>query len=321
MSQELPSKVENEEISRESETEPKSKTKSELTTESELTTVNDASFNVIHEPKKIPSKTETFKANMTEKFDETSAAISNSIDFSMEALIKQARLIFKNFTDPKLEIEQRIPFDELNDIKGIMFLSVVKGGFGVGGLIGSGIIMGRNPSWKTDWTAPAAIAIGGLQVGLHVGIEKTDHLIFIRDEDVITKFRSGLRLGGDIGLCVGSLGRNANIGMTLNQKGVVTNVAYSMSKGVYLGFALEGAVVTIRNDCNESFLGQKCDILQILNGSIKPPFNEDYNMLCKELDLNIKPQTTHPSLQKKDENVFKDENHPILNISSNTKST
>jgi lipid-binding SYLF domain-containing protein len=300
MSQTVSDKVENETIS----------------TENESLAVNDVSFNVIHQPNRIPSKTESFTSNIKEKFDQTTAVLSNSIDFSMPALLKQARYVFSNFVDPKLPIEQRIPFDQLGDIKGVMFLSVVKGGFGVGGLMGSGIIMARNPSWKSEWSAPAAIAIGGLQIGVHAGIEKTDHLIFIRDEEVITKFRSGLRLGGDIGLCVGTLGRNANVGMTLSQKGVVTNLAYSMSKGIYLGFALEGAVVTVRNDCNEAYFAQKTDISEILKGTIIAPFNEDYNMLCKELEDNLKGVVVRNEDLLKDEHY---EHHPILNISSEPK--
>jgi len=196
---------------------------------------------------------ESFASNLKSKLTETSTAISNSMDFSMDALIKQALCSFENFIDPKLPENQRIPFEQFKDIKGIMFLTVVKGGFGLGGLLGTGIIMARNPNWKTEWTSPCALVLGGLQIGLHIGIEKTDHIIFIRDENVITKFHSGIRLGGDISLSVGPLGRDTNFGLTVNQKGAIANVSYSMSKGAYLGFTLEGAAITIRNDCNEKF--------------------------------------------------------------------
>jgi lipid-binding SYLF domain-containing protein len=303
MSQNVSDRVENENIS----------------TETESIAVNDPSFNVIHQPHIISNEKETksFVSNIKEKLGQTTTVLSDSVDFSMPALLKQARFVFENFVDPKLSSEQRIPFDQLGDVKGVMFLSVVKGGFGVGGLMGSGIIIARNPSWKFEWSAPAAIAIGGLQIGVHAGIEKTDHIIFIRDEEIITKFRSGLRLGGDIGLCVGTLGRNANVGMTLNNKGVVTNVVYSMSKGIYLGFALEGAVITVRNDCNEGFLGQKSDISDILNGSLRGPFNEDYNILCKELGDRLNPQLSEPISTS--DKLLQDEHHPILKISSEPK--
>jgi lipid-binding SYLF domain-containing protein len=298
-----------------------SKTETEKNTKMDADTiiVNDPSFNVIHKPNILPTKTETITSNIKEKFEQTSAAISNSVDFSMEALLKQARSIFQTFTDPNLPMEQRIPFDLLSDVKGVMFLSVVKGGLGIGGLIGSGIIMSRNPNWRREWSVPAALALGGLQIGLSVGIEKTDHIIFIRDEDVITKFRSGLRLGGDIGLCVGPLGQNRNIGLSVNEKGVVNNVTYSMSKGIYIGFALEGAIITVRNDCNEKFYGQKCDITELLNGSIQAPFNEDIIKLYEELSKHLSGSTQ--STGTKSTTFVHDENHPVLNITCETKKT
>jgi len=236
----------------------------------------------------------------------------------MDALIKQALYSFENFIDPKLSMNQRIPFEEFKDVKGMMFLTVVKGGFGLGGLFGSGIIVARNPNWRTQWTSPCAIGLGGLQIGLNIGIEKTDHVIFIRDENVISKFHNGIRLGGDISLSVGPLGRDTNFGLTVNQKGAIANVSYSMSKGAYLGFALEGAVITIRNDCNEKFFGQQCDVLSILNGSIRAPFNEDFTTLCTRLEYSLNPNSClTTTLDEK--NALKDENHPILNISSNPK--
>jgi len=206
----------------------------------------------------------------------------------MQSLLKQALWSFENFMDPKLPMDQRIPWQVLNEAKGIMFLSVVKGGVGFGGMLGTGIVMARNPTWRTEWSAPCAFGIGGLQIGFNIGIEKTDHVIFIRDENVITKFHSGLHLGGDISLSVGPLGRDANVGLTVNEQGVIPNVSYSMSKGAYIGFALEGSVITIRNDCNEQYFGEKCDVLQILNGSIKVPFDDNYTALCRTLENHFK---------------------------------
>jgi len=284
----------------------------------ESLTINDPPFNVRYQPSEVFSPdTKDTKSIIRQKFDDTTSALSQSVDFSMQSLLKQALWSFENFMDPKLPIEQRIPLQVLNEAKGIMFLSVVKGGVGFGGMLGTGIIMARNPNWRTEWTAPCAFGIGGLQIGFNIGIEKTDHVIFIRDENVITKFHSGLRLGGDISLSVGPLGRDANIGITVNEQGVIPNVSYSMSKGAYIGFALEGSVITIRNDCNEQYFGQKCDVLQILNGSVKAPFDDNFTSLSRTLECYFKPHSDDKSLDC--HTATKDENHPILNITSDTK--
>jgi lipid-binding SYLF domain-containing protein len=213
-------------------------------------------------------------------------------------------------------MDQRIPFHLFNDVKGMMFISVVKGGIGVGGLLGTGIIMAHNPNWRIEWSAPCAIALGGFQIGLSIGIEKTDHIIFIRDENVITKFHSGISLGGDISMCMGPLGRDTNFGVTLNEKGALKNVSYSMSKGAYIGIALEGAVISVRNDCNAKYFGHECNVEQILSGSIKPPYNEDFNKLCKSVQsIHTTSNESHSNI----DNLLKDEHHPVLNVDTNVK--
>jgi len=234
--------------------------------------------------------------------------------------LRQALLSWNNFTSPDLPVDQRIPSKILNEAKGVMFLSVVKGGIGIGGMLGTGIFMARNPNWRTEWTAPCAIGLGGLQIGFSIGVEKVDHIIFIRDENVINKFHSGIRLGGDISLSVGPLGRDANIGLTLNEKGVISNVSYSMAKGAYIGFALEGSVITIRNDCNEQYFGNKWDVLDVLNGTAKAPFDSDLSALCKALENYMRPMSSDLTTSFTTMTApLKDENHPILNITSDPK--
>jgi len=288
-------------------------------------TVNDPSFNVRYQPSQVftsdvPQTEQSLTSTLKQKFDETTSAFSQSMDFSMQSLLKQALVSWNNFTSPDLPVDQRIPSKILNEAKGVMFLSVVKGGIGIGGMIGTGIFLARNPSWRAEWSAPCAIGVGGLQIGFNIGVEKTDHVIFIRDENIVNKFHSGIRLGGDISLSVGPLGRDTNVGLTLNDKGVVSNVSYSMSKGVYLGFALEGSVITIRNDCNEQYFGHKWDVLEILNGSAKGPFDSDFTALSKSLSDYMTPISSDSTTTFTTDNVpLKDENHPILNITSDTK--
>jgi lipid-binding SYLF domain-containing protein len=294
--------------------------------EPEQIAVNDASFNMTYKPHALPkdNNSDTTKSTFMEKLSHTTSAISGSMDFSMDALLTQAWGSLDNFfMNPKLELEQKIPAELLRNAKGVMFLTILKGGIGLGGLVGTGIILARKPNWRFEWTAPCAIGLGGLQIGLNIGIEKTDHIIIIRDENVINKFHTGLRLGGDISLSVGPLGRDTNIGLTVNEKGIIPNVSYSMSKGAYLGFALEGSVITIRNDCNEQFFGQKCDVSEILNGSIKAPFNENYNKLCKALDDYVQPEsnvttTDKTSTTTRPDTTFTEKHDHVLNTRENT---
>ena len=51
--------------------------------------------------------------------------------------------------------------------------------------------------------------------------------------------------------------------------------SYSLdTKGLALGVSIEGAVLSIRNDCNESFYGTKVTPTQISEGTVKIPQNK-----------------------------------------------
>jgi len=318
------------------------KSEEDETINKEAITINDPSFNIRYQPNEIPKEETDYSTSalFKEKLEYTSNIINENLSFQMETLLKQALFSFENFVSPNLAMEQKIPFQILKECSGIMSLSIIKGSVGFGGMLGTGIIMSRNPNWRSEWSPPCAIAIGGLQLGFNIGIEKTDSIIIIRDENVISKFHSGLRLGGDMSLAVGPLGRDINVGLTVNEKGILPNMSYSMSKGMYLGFALEGCIITVRNDCNEQYYGQKVDVSDILNGSVQAPFNSDYTALCKTFsnymnknesfsnEFVVNPEESdHISQEKPDpqdpqdqqDSLLKDENHPILNITSTPK--
>jgi len=109
-------------------------------------TVNDPSFNVRYQPNQVftdvSQPEQSITSTLKQKFDETTSAFSQSMDFSMQSLLKQALTSWNNFTSPDLPVDQRIPSKILNEAKGVMFLSVVKGGMGIGGMVGTGIFFG-----------------------------------------------------------------------------------------------------------------------------------------------------------------------------------
>eukprot|EP00483_Globobulimina_turgida_P013383 UN13407 len=96
-----------------------------------------------------------------------------------------------------------------------------------------------------------------------------------------------LKLGVDASIAAGPLGRDANIALTVNDKSYAATVSYSMAKGAYIGFAIEGQGIVIRDDCNTSFYGTKVKVSKILTGGLDDsliPNNEDYKKICNTLD-------------------------------------
>jgi lipid-binding SYLF domain-containing protein len=204
--------------------------------------------------------------------------------FEMPGLIDQALFTLQEFLSPHLVVEEQIPIKILSGAKAVVFLTVVKGGVGISGAVGTGMVIARNEKGK--WSGPCAILLAGVDIGLNIGIEKSDHIIILRDEKAIRAFESvgQLKLGLDASIAAGPKGRDASIGVHVGDKGYAATVSYSMAKGVYLGLSLEGQIITIRNDCNEQYYGKQVEPGKILDGTVKAPKNKNLEQIYKILD-------------------------------------
>ena len=245
----------------------------------------------------------------------------------MEGLLKQANISLKAFLNPKIDVEQKIPAKLLKECKGIVFMTVAKASFGVGGGVGAGFVIKHNNVY--GWSMPCAIGAGililiyhilnilynhrsiyviycydilycliivGIQWGWNLGVQKTDHIIVLRDDNAMKTFTSkgNLKFGGDAALSVGKTGRNANVSVGINNKAdYAAMVSYSMSKGAYIGVALEGQGVALRSDCNQRFYDPnkkfknkvKYNADAIFSGDyFNMPYNNDYNELISLLN-------------------------------------
>jgi len=236
----------------------------------------------------------------------------------MQGLIRQARYCLEEFTSPELGNVQKIPFQILNEAKGIVFLTVLKGGIGLGGTFGTGIIIARDRENSSKWHGPIAIALNGLQLGLNIGIQHSDHIIILRDDNDVDTFMSNgqFRLEGDASIALGTMGRDTNMALSVNDKGYMQSASYSLTKGAYIGISLEGQIITLQHDCNDEYFGDKFVPLDVLKGNVKTvPFNADYDELCHMLNNYIFKQKSEYL-----ETFIKDEishNHETKNISDN----
>jgi len=119
-------------------------------------------------------------------------------------------------------------------------------------------------------------------------------------------------VGVDASVAAGPKGRDANVALSLNDKGYAPTASYSMGKGAYIGVSLEGQAIAVRNDCNEDYYEQKTQPEKILNGSIKQPHkNDDYDSICNMLDEYTKREGKSVSdLFVKDEEVMQNDKIP-----------
>jgi len=205
----------------------------------------------------------------------------------MHGLIRQAVDCLEEFTDPGLSKEQQIPFQILNEAKGIVFLTLLKGAIGVGGTFGTGIIIVRDKENSHQWNGPIAISLNGIQLGLNVGVQQSDHIIILRDDaDIDTFVTSGqFLIEGSASLALGTIGRDTNITLAINEKGYMSSASYSLAKGAYIGISLEGQVMMLQHECNDEYFGMKTNPSDVFKGIMKPvEVDEEYNKLCKMLN-------------------------------------
>jgi len=220
-----------------------------------------------------------------DKAKDTLSETSNALHMlDMVGLIDQAYSSLEEFLSPRLKIEEQIPTKILSGAKAVVFLTVYKGGIGISGVFGSGIIVARNDIGH--WSGPCAIALIGVDIGLNIGLEKSNHIIILRDDSAIRAFASlgQLKLGVDASIAAGPIGRDTSASLSVGDKGYATMSSYSMAKGAYVGLSFEGQIIAVRNDCNEQYYRKKVPALEILDGSVKPPKNKRLKEIYKLID-------------------------------------
>ena len=162
--------------------------------------------------------------------------------------------------------DKRIPKELLERAEAVAVIpNMIKGALGIGGRYGKGVVSERMDNGR--WTAPAFIEIGGGSFGAQIGVTSTDLVLVFTDRKAMNTLEGGkdLKLGVDAGVVAGPIGREAEAGV--NAKLQSSIYAYSRSKGLFAGIALDGAILSIDKDANEKVYGASVDAKQILNGT------------------------------------------------------
>lgn len=143
-----------------------------------------------------------------------------------------------------------------------------KAAFVVGAQYGQGVVTCRTGH---GWSAPAFIQLTGASFGFQIGGESTDLVLIATTHDGFERLlHDKVKLGGDIAVAAGPVGRNSQASTTeLANAGFLT---YSRSKGVFAGVDLTGDVVNQNQDDTRAYYGGR-DISYetILTGRVPTP--------------------------------------------------
>ncbi|MBQ9419392.1 MAG: lipid-binding SYLF domain-containing protein [Synergistaceae bacterium] len=159
--------------------------------------------------------------------------------------------------------------------------TMLKAGFVVGGEYGEGLIL-KHENGK--WYGPSFYNIGGGSFGFQIGAEKISLLLAVINEKGVNAFLSSkTKLGGDIAIAAGPLGRRAEAATDAQAKASI--YSYSMSKGLFAGVSLEGSVISRSVKRNKEYWGENVSAADALT---KPADDERVQPLIKVLNELMK---------------------------------
>lgn len=168
--------------------------------------------------------------------------------------------------------------------RGVVIIpSYVKAAIGLGGAYGEGVLLGHDPA-TGRWTGPSFLNITGASYGLQIGVQSTALLLVIMNQRGMEHFYGDqVKLGADIDIAAGPVGRSAGAGTDLNLKASI--YSYSMSKGLFAGLSLGGSVMSTDEKANSSYWGSKYNPRTILK---KPASNSKVQPLVAALNALAK---------------------------------
>ena len=172
-----------------------------------------------------------------------------------------------------------IPTSLLNSATCVASVRILKLAIGaLGGKSGKGVVTCRVGN---SWSAPLFVTLGGLSLGWHIGGAFVDTvLVFVgpNSKDYILKNKFKLGVGLDI--VIGPNGTDSLIEDEGNNKTIV--YSYSVSKGLYAGLLLDGAIMANHNGLNRTVYGNVTNG-QIINSNYFD-LDEDYQELSKYME-------------------------------------
>lgn len=133
-----------------------------------------------------------------------------------------------------------------------VFPHVIKAGFVIGGRHGRGLMSVRREDG--NWSNPVFLSITGGSVGFQIGAQSTDLVLVFRTRngvDSILAGRNKIRLGGDLSIAAGPVGRETGAGTDARLRSEI--FSYSRSRGLFAGASLEGAGIRIDWISNEAY--------------------------------------------------------------------
>lgn len=184
--------------------------------------------------------------------------------------VKRLQRATEVFSEIMKTPDKGIPEDLLDKCECVGIVpGLKKGGLGLGGKYGKGLIMCRKPD--RSWTAPSFITIEGGSIGLQIGFTQIDVVMLMMNRKGVEKLIGDkFTIGADASAAAGPVGRQTAAQTNIRMDAEI--LTYSRAKGLFAGVSLDGATLRADKDDNRDFYGKDVDARKILlEGAVEMP--------------------------------------------------
>ena len=109
------------------------------------------------------------------------------------------------------------------------------------------------------------MASGGGDIGFQLGVEGTDVVILVLNEEGAQSImKSKVKLGAEASVAAGPVGRTGEASTNAAMKAEM--LSYSRSRGLFAGVSVSGMTLRVDGDANQNLYGEKVSSEQILHG-------------------------------------------------------
>lgn len=204
--------------------------------------------------------------------------VNSLIGADMEERIQDAITIVSQ----KQRSTEPIPADLINHAKGVAIFSITKGGLGIGGQGGEGIVVLRLGKTRPhSWTAPSAFNMGGASLGAQIGFTESRYVVVLNTDDAVRHFTNPGKTTWDA-TATGTAGADtATEKVSTSELEHRDIVIYKDTDGIFGGATFGGNVIECKDAINQQAYGENVHMKNILNGSVPAPksANRLYSLL------------------------------------------
>jgi lipid-binding SYLF domain-containing protein len=185
--------------------------------------------------------------------------------FAQEKEVDRVTESYKVLKEIMATPDKGIPRGLLNKAECVVvFPSVLKAAFIVGGSYGRGVITCRSgEDFTGHWSAPAMFALEGGSFGLQIGGQATDFVLLIMNEKGAESVMSSkVKLGADASAAAGPVGRTTSAETDIVMKAEI--LSWSRSRGIFGGISLTGSTLRSDDGANKNLYGKDLSAKEIV---------------------------------------------------------